>query len=799
MALNLTEEAKDKASQIQKTPNLIVEIDGLENNLSFVPSEKTLRFDDDYNYDDVGLFFDSAVLDNKNDPFIMAKGGSTTKQLTQQLNQDKGGSSSVQSLTISVVDENQKISSQLSQIEVLGTRAKAYLTFQGLEHPQNSSKIFDGSIDKFLVDAGRVDLVIRNPEALKRQDIFPLFQTNLSSNINASTTTIPVNFTDGFLLSQDAVTSYIRIEDELIQVGGVSGNNFINCTRGAKGTSLSSHDADEEISSVYRFRENSVDLALKLMLSGSDFVNEMPIFSIVTTPDGDIQNAIVYDDVNIEESEGLVTGDFVQITESSFNNGTYEIIGFGTTTTNQSYVLVNSNLVTENDIEADVFSKFKSKYDVLADGLGMFGNEIDITQHIFIKEQFLTTAPDLDIDQEETINAKEFIERELYFPVGAYTLARKGRASVGYTAPAVIQADSTTLNSSNILNATKIKVLRSINKNFYNSVVYRYERDIIANKFLANRIRVSGKSLSEIRGGNKPLKIDTRGFRQLTSEAFIDTTSRRLLDRYELGARTIKIETNWETGYQLELGDTVRFDGRDMQIYDELTGLRDTFERVMEITNLSKSITTGQVSAELVDTNFSATGRYASYSPSSIIAQGSTVDRVRLKRSFGVSAIELESDKWTDYIGLSVSIIDDSFTIIDTGVIEGLDTSLANTLIVSGLTIIPQENNVLEFVNYDSQGSTQKLLHGCFTPSVQVTSGISQTEFTVADSSKFFVGALIEIVNESFTQLSEELTVETIIGNNITVNNPIGFTPNSNNTVEGIGFVSDEGDRYLWY
>lgn len=798
MALSLTTEAKNKASEIQKTPNLIVEIDGLEKNLSFVPNEKTLRFDDGYNFDDLGLFFDTAVLDNKNDPFIMAKDGKTTRQLSQQLQQDKGATSSVQSLTISVTDENNEISTQLANIQVLGVRARAYLTFKGLEHPQNSSKIFDGSIDKFDVSGGRVDLIIRNPESLKRQQVFQLYQSNLTANISSGATAIPVVSTEGFLESQGPMTSHIRIDNEIIQVGGVSGNSFINCVRGSLNTSLAPHDIDAEVSSNYRLQGDAINLALNIMLSGAGYLASETVFAFIQTGGVINPTAIFFDDPNIEQSTGLSTGDEVQITGSASNDGVYTITGFGlVTSTGQSYITVNTALNSEVVSTETIQASFKSSYDTLPDGCKMAVNEVDIEQHIFIQDQFLVTAPDIDILLTDTMDVKQFIEKELYFPVGAYTLSRKGRASVGYTAPAVIQANSPTLNSSNIKNATKIQVLRSTNKNFYNSVVYKYEKNTIADKFLANRIRVSGTSFNQIRAGNKPLVIESNGLRQGQAEAFIDTTSRRLLDRYELGARSLTVQANWEVVYPLEVGDTVLFDGRDLEIYDEKSGERTTFERVMEITNISKNITQGNGTIQLTDTNFSVDGRYGTFAPSSIINKGSNSTKIVLKRSFGTEPTEFETDKWVDYIGSKFNIVDASFNVVDSGTIEAIDTVLANTLIVSGLSGSPSENDVVEFPEYDEQTSTQKLLHCSFCPSEPVVSGISQTEFTVGDPSIFFVGAIIEIVNSDFSQQSGELTVTGILGNNITVGSDIGFIPNSNNRVEGIGFASDEGDRYL--
>jgi len=84
-------------------------------------------------------------------------------------------------------------------------------------------------------------------------------------------------------------------------------------------------------------------------------------------------------------------------------------------------------------------------------------------------------------------------------------------------------------------------------------------------------------------------------------------------------------------------------------------------------------------------------------------------------------------------------------------------------------------------------------------PSVDVVTGVSNTEFTIGggDVSKFLVGAQIMLHNEDWSVTSPEVRVAEINGSNIVVNTGLGFTPTSVYNVELIGF-KDGGSAYRY-
>ena len=64
---------------------------------------------------------------------------------------------------------------------------------------------------------------------------------NLSSDINDSVTTVPVNNTNPFTTS-----GTVQIGDEKIAYTGVDGTNLTGCTRASASTSAASHTADAQ-------------------------------------------------------------------------------------------------------------------------------------------------------------------------------------------------------------------------------------------------------------------------------------------------------------------------------------------------------------------------------------------------------------------------------------------------------------------------------------------------------------------------------------------------------------------------
>lgn len=64
------------------------------------------------------------------------------------------------------------------------------------------------------------------------------------------------------------IKTYIKIDDEFMEYGPAGLAPSVTVTRGARGTTIASHDADADVVHFIEFTDNALTLALKLMLSG---------------------------------------------------------------------------------------------------------------------------------------------------------------------------------------------------------------------------------------------------------------------------------------------------------------------------------------------------------------------------------------------------------------------------------------------------------------------------------------------------------------------------------------------------
>lgn len=796
MAFTLSAKAellKDKTNIKQQ---IILEIDGLDAVFGAVDVTELLRFDSGFFFDDPTLFFDGVVVHPESRPYISL--GGTTKRITQQLQQDKTANSSISSVKIELIDKNNFVTNLFTPgnyvDDILARRAQVYLGFQSGAHPQDSIKIFSGLIDNVEFGSGNVVINISHPEQFKRQVIFPLIQSEIDGAIDSSQTTITLTDTTGLLEPFGIFLTYIRIEDEIIQYTGISGNDLTGCTRGALLTSAAAHDDETETSSFYRFQEDPINLAIALMISGYGVFGNLDVanFNQLTATEY-VQNAIYFSDSNIQEKMGLVIGDYVTVSGTSLNNFVNRpISGFGTLNSGGSYVVINERIQPIYDeVGASGTITFYSKYDVLPDGCAINPADIDLNEFIDVKSIWGANFPEVDIYSKDDIDANDFIAKELLKPFGLYSIPRKGKISVGITNPPLATESTKQLDDSNVIGPSSIKISRSTNSRFYNSVVYKYEEDALENKFLRGTITQSADSTNRIPIGNKPMFIESKGLRKGTStQNFITFQTRRFLDRYKYGAESLKIQTNYKTGFDIEIGDVVIFDGSNMNVADITNGTRDFDARLMEVINKDLSIVDGNIMLELLDTAFLLDGRYATISPSSIVDTGSTTELIKIKNSFGYNG--RERDKWAQYVGETITVHSLDFTVTGDTTIIGFDTVSGGLIVSPALGFTPSEGYIIEAPDYPTSidpgyFAKWKRLHAFFQNVVNVTSGASGLVFDVDDTSTMVVGKTIEVYNSDYSNYSES-EITDITGSTITVGTDLGFTPDSSYDVLVLGF-----------
>jgi len=813
VAVKLSATAKVLSSKRNIEPNLIVEIDGITTIFSTIETLKAAKYGEDGIYYGMpGLVYGGSVEIGDSKNYISLGGGGPT--ISQQLQQDKGATQSVSSLNLEFIDNNGEMTEIISPgiilDEILGVKARVFLNFKGGRHPDDSVLIHRGIIDAVETQPASIKLNIAHPESQKRQELFIKTNVQLDGAIDAVQTTITATSTVGFILPTGTeILSYIKAEDEIIQFTGISGNSFTGCIRGALGSIADAHDDDSDVESFYRLQGNALDLALQLMLSQGPeyFATNVKMLHIGALSPIDIRpNYILFPIFDVEEQYGLVKGDFITITGSATSDVVDAVItGFGQTSGGESYIVTSTVFAAEHSTVG--LASFKSKYAVLTEGMGMTPQDVDVARHEDYKTKFTSQIPSYDFYIKDTIKGKEFLSGEIYFPAGLYSLPRKSRASVGITIPPLSDQVVPILNEDTVLSPGGIKTARGINKDFYNAVIYKYNELPLEEKFISSTVGYSANSERIKNTGNKPLTIKSKGLRDTGgSQVIIRNTTRRLLERYEYAAESLPgIKVLYKTGFNIDVGDVVVFGSAALKIADTSSGTRLTPPRLYEVVNKKLNVKTGDISLDLLSTAFNLDGRYGVMSPATKVASGSTTSVINIKDSFSTLSPDLEREKWSDYIGETVLFHSVDWSYQEQTVLVGFSPGDDYKMIVNPpLSAPPLEDYIIDIALYGNTtdktvNEKYKLIHCYIEPQVSVASGSSSTVFDVdgGDIGKFFVGSILRVHDFDYSDDSPEVRILTIVGNTITVDAALGFTPNNTHYIDLIGFI-DEGLPYRY-
>ena len=814
MALVLTEEARLLSEQVNISINVILEIDGFPNHLfGAVDISRDLVFDlpSPTPTFDGTYFFDGGITHEYSKPYINLDG--TTNNITQQISIDKGVES-IKSFTVSLVDLNEELTQLFmpgyTQPDILGRKAKIYLNLVGSEHPYDSVQIMEGIVGTCVFKPGLCNLTIDHSSQLKRQDLFAQATTKLNGSINNSVTTFNCDDTSDFLAAQDVYTTYIKIDDEVMLVNSMSAPSF-GVTRGQLGTSPAEHDDDAEILSLYRLQGNAITLALKMMMSGSGYgmATEAENFVTLTgslTKDNGIHFAT---ETDVENDYGLTTGDYLKIEGSTSNNGTYTISSFGKSSYG-SYIIVSGGTLVE-ETEATATISFKSQYDTLPDaaGCGMLPSQVSVSQHKYWYDLFSTSFPDYDFYLDSTVEFQDFLQQELYRPMGLYAVPGK-RSSVSMTIPPLADIYMKTMDTNTVKNPDRIGIKRSISKYFYNSIVFKYDTlSTNTDKFLAGLIVLNADAGARINFGNsnqanKPYKVEARGLRNTTAvNTLLNIQAKRFLDRYKFAAEHLDVEVLFSTGFQIEVGDVVAVEG--LSIADSMKGTRDFGPRLFEVINKSLSITNGNVKLSLLSTAYGVDGRWGVISPSSKINTGATTTNLPLKQSYGWGKEEYE--KWNEHIGEKVLVHDNTWTFSAEVTFTGWLGSDENTMVVSpALGSTPSEDWIVDIPNYDTSSSEEQKMYKtlyCFSqPSLVIASVSSSSKFTVTAAHAAYLTApdcIIEVHDSTYTNVGEAV-IKSITSTGgateeVELKQALSFTPVSGYGIQLVNWL-DNGKPY---
>ncbi len=187
MAFELTTRALREAQRSSIEPELVLEIDGVTTLFGAVQIKQKIKFGDPgLKYGDFQWGGLSVIADQESNLQL----DRSTPVLNQQLQQDKGGVSSVGSIDLRFQDKNLVMTELMSPgevvVDILGRRARLYVGFKETAWPDDYIQAFIGRIDGINSGAGWVTLSISHPDQKKRQDVFNQVQAVLAEPIGAS-------------------------------------------------------------------------------------------------------------------------------------------------------------------------------------------------------------------------------------------------------------------------------------------------------------------------------------------------------------------------------------------------------------------------------------------------------------------------------------------------------------------------------------------------------------------------------------------------------------------------------------
>jgi hypothetical protein len=805
MAFKVTARTRSILNQIQKNPSVLLDVEGVENIFSSSVVFEKIAWDGDVTWDQAGATWDGSVKKSGVKSYINLK--ESTRAITQQIYPDKQGSSSIASVMLTIIDKNSEVAKAfaLNTVkEILGKKCSFSLGFVGANYPEDFMPIMNAIIVDYAYEGGAVKITLSHADTLRKQAILNEYTSNLVGAITDVQTVIDVEDTAGLIESKDIATTYLAIEDEKVEVVSIDSETQLTVLRGTLGTFAVAHDDESELSSVYRLKEYPLTLAQKIMHSNADnsFFDsdiELVSFEYVSNTES-IQNAIIFKDRDIELNTGLIENDIVEVD----TYGQFTVDRFGKLDNGNSYIIVKEDLPTI--VEVNQSWRFNSQYNVLSFGLGMLPFQVDNKSFEYIKTIFAPNFVEMDFFISEGIkNARDFINKELYFVSGCYGIPRNARSSVKFLSPPLTIDETPTLNEKNILNMTKLKPIRSVNKFYYNDILYAFSKSIRDGDFKSFTQFLDTDSIADFGIGNKQLRIESKGLaRSTVTDIAIERLAGRFLDRYKRAATLVKgVKLSFKTGFNLQVGDVVLFGGSLSKLVDYDTGLRNLPLAKYEIINLVVDLS-GEIKIDILSTGYSVVGTYGVFSPSSKVAIGSTTDKLILKEINNLDEFTYERDKWNTLVGITIRVRSEDYLYDENTKIVALNDQDLNAIDIEALPSQPPENAIVELATYDNYPAytgddlvdSMKLKYTFTMAQTFITSVASNQEFDVDDISQFFEGQLIAVHSDDFTSDNFESKIVTIVGNTITLEAALDFLPVIGFKVESRAF--DDLDGYLF-
>lgn len=729
----ITSRAARALRQTNIEPIFVLEIEGVDTLFTSNVLKKKAKYGDAIVYEPGDLEYGGFIEVEGHEALIDLD--STSSKISQQLEPDKARTSSVSSMKVTLVDFEETVTKLLASEELLGRNIRYWIGFGEADWKKDYINIFKGLIDDIDIGTTSVTFFLTHPDQKKRTTRAEKVNTKLTTDINDSQTNVAL--IDASLLLQkvaspalgglkdDSLETYVMVteddESEVIQYDTIVGNTLTNVVRGRRGTVPMSFTTDAEVESFYVLRGDPMSLALKMMLSDKDTSAYKDTLSptSVNYITASISEADTFFFINQDliQDYNITTGDFLTATGFSegANNVTDAIITNIFVDDLGTHIKVDQTLTTQ--VIADGQLSFFSRYNTLGSlGVAMSPEEIDIEKHEFLLDNFLNSSFYEFFLKEEIDDVREFIELELYKPVSCYAIPRFSQASVAYHIGPLPTETTPVLDTSNITNPQSLRVKRSLNNNYYNKILFRYNDALpyrSDNEKLANRYL--GVPVVDPIPVDKTLIIESLGLRDdLGAQSTLLVATTRLLDRYQTAAESIpSIKVLFGDAVQLNVGDIVTLDPEGLSLFNPLGGDREREKALFEIVNLELDLIRAEGRVKIVNTNFSLESRYCLMAPASEISRGNSESEIVIREgSVGSPFGADEFRKWEPIPDAGVEIHSPDYSITANAKIKTITGNIIE--LDRDLGFIPAEGYIMDLASYDFAGQTEqvKLIYG---------------------------------------------------------------------------------------
>lgn len=740
MALEITTNTQRALGDVSIEPNIAIKIDGIDDIFSAKIVKEYVRVGDP------GLLVDGTwtiggfrAIDN-NKTYIDSK--STTYTIRQQINYDEGDGNSVQTMTVGLIDKDEFISKLISPGflvgDILARKAQIFVGFGTTSFAQDYIEVFKGFITKVQSLPGSITFTINHPDNKKKVSMFKAFSGELSANIQPTALTATLNTTDNLKTRVPGILeTYLKIDDEIIKYT-ITGPTTVSLVRGQLNTVAAIHEPGAAVSSFYTLTGNPLDIALYFMMSGfgtTPVYSNVPVESFVRYGAGTDTNSnvIFFQNINLIRDYGIRAGDTCTISgaTNTANNFTDRLVSEVGQKDNGYYIVVDGAALVLETASPAVMS-FKSQYNVLDDGMKMKPDEVDIEQHLFIRDFFHPSTQMEFYFTEDISNGKEFLDEQIYKPIACYALPRKAKSSVGYAIGPIPGSAIKSLSIDNTSQPTQTYIERTTSRAFFNEVVYKYDPYALdTSKYLRGHLQISEDSKSRIVGGSRTYKVESQGLRvNLNGQNIVESQAQRILDRYKFAAEGVFVKALFQDGVDIEIGDVVVLEAAGLKVTDITKGNRAFAPRLFEVRNKEMNLKTGEIQFELLDTAQSITTRYGLMAPvskiSGVISQSQFV--ITYMDNYPSKYDLDEYRNWQSIFDIQdkikARIRDINFTVSESVVISNLNgnTFTLETPAVMTLTA----GMVLELETYDNATTKSKLLYAFYQDSPTFTDGKEQ-------------------------------------------------------------------------